>query len=104
MPDGQMPRRLLIPVIALAAFAGAFYKAARIPVAAPFQAAVSPSTNKSVPHFASRFASSQLFVQVHAASAVELSDGRIRSFWFAGSREGAKDVAIRSAVFDPAQW
>jgi predicted neuraminidase len=103
MPDGQMLRRLLIPAIALAAFAGAFYKAARIPVAAPFQAAVSPSPIKSAPHFASRFASSQLFVQVHAASAVELSDGRVRSFWFAGSREGAKDVAIRSAVFDPVQ-
>lgn len=38
---------------------------------------------------------------VHAASAVALPDGRLRAFWFAGSREGAADVTIRTAVFDP---
>ena len=43
---------------------------------------------------------------VHAASLVALKDGAIRAFWFAGSREGAADVAIYSAVFDPSanQW
>ena len=38
---------------------------------------------------------------VHAASLIALKDGTIRAFWFAGSREGAKDVVINSAVFDP---
>ena len=38
---------------------------------------------------------------VHAASLIGLNDGAIRAFWFAGSREGAKDVVINSAVFDP---
>jgi predicted neuraminidase len=38
---------------------------------------------------------------VHAASLIALKDGAIRAFWFAGSREGAKDVVINSAVFDP---
>jgi predicted neuraminidase len=38
---------------------------------------------------------------VHAASLIALSDGAIRAFWFAGSREGAADVVINSAVFDP---
>ena len=38
---------------------------------------------------------------VHAASLIALKDGAIRSFWFAGSREGAADVAIYSAVYDP---
>ena len=33
---------------------------------------------------------------------VELPDGRLRAFWFAGSREGAPDVNIHSALFDPA--
>ena len=37
---------------------------------------------------------------VHAASLIALKDGAIRAFWFAGSREGAKDVVINSAVFD----
>ncbi len=49
----------------------------------------------------SHFASSQQNISVHAASLVELGDGRVRAFWFAGSREGAQDVEIRSAVFDP---
>ncbi len=37
---------------------------------------------------------------VHAASLIALQDGTIRTFWFAGSREGAADVVINSAVFD----
>ncbi len=38
---------------------------------------------------------------VHAASLIALKDGAVRAFWFAGSREGAPDVAIYTAVFDP---
>lgn len=43
---------------------------------------------------------------VHAASLIALKDGAVRAFWFAGSREGAADVSIYSAVFDPraASW
>jgi predicted neuraminidase len=37
---------------------------------------------------------------VHAASLIALKDGAIRAFWFAGSREGAPDVVINSAVYD----
>lgn len=51
--------------------------------------------------FDSHFASSKLHTQTHAASLVELKDGRVRAFWFSGSREGAADVTINSAVFDP---
>jgi predicted neuraminidase len=49
------------------------------------------------------FASSRLHTQVHAASLVELKDGNIRAFWFSGSREGAADVTVNSAVFDSAR-
>jgi predicted neuraminidase len=38
---------------------------------------------------------------VHAASLIALNDGAFRAFWFAGSREGAPDVVINSAVYDP---
>lgn len=38
----------------------------------------------------------------HSASLAELSDGRLMAVWYAGSREGAKDVKIYQAVF-PAQ-
>lgn len=38
---------------------------------------------------------------VHAASLIGLKDGGVRAFWFAGSREGAPDVVINTAVLDP---
>ena len=37
---------------------------------------------------------------VHAASLIALNDGAVRAFWFAGSREGAADVSIYSAIYD----
>ncbi len=53
-----------------------------------------------------RAASDAITPLVHAGSMVELPDGRLRAFWFAGRREGGPDVGIHSAVFDPAtgQW
>ncbi len=59
-----------------------------------------------VGRFGSHFASSRLHVQVHASSLIELKDGRMRAFWFSGSREGASDVTVNTAVFDPAngEW
>jgi predicted neuraminidase len=57
--------------------------------------------NVVVGRFDSHFASSRLHAQVHASSLVELKDGRIRAFWFSGSREGASDVTINNAVFNP---
>jgi hypothetical protein len=40
----------------------------------------------------------------HAASAIELLDGRIAAFWFAGWAEGAEDVGIYTASFDGSAW
>ena len=58
-------------------------------------------TGGGEPHFGTRFVSGGETPQTHAASLVELSDGSIRAFWFAGSREGAKDIEIHTAVFVP---
>lgn len=93
--------RFVIFGLVLVAFASAFYKAFQNLPPAQFQIPESASRPQAAARFESHFASSKQLVQVHAASAVELKDGRIRSFWFSGSREGAKDVAIHSAVFDP---
>lgn len=57
--------------------------------------------NVVVGRYESHFASSYLHVQTHASSLVELKDGRIRAFWFSGSREGASDVTVNSAIYDP---
>lgn len=53
-----------------------------------------------------RFVSATPGQAVHAASLVELRDGRLQAVWFSGSREGASDVSIRTAVMDPStlQW
>ena len=39
--------------------------------------------------------------QVHSATAVELADGRLRAFWYGGTREGAPDVAIYTSAYSP---
>jgi predicted neuraminidase len=39
--------------------------------------------------------------RVHSVSAVELADGRLFAVWYGGTREGARDVSIYSAYFDP---
>ena len=36
---------------------------------------------------------------MHSAAAAEISGGRLRAFWYGGSREGASDVAIYTAVY-----
>ncbi|OIR08856.1 hypothetical protein GALL_88500 [mine drainage metagenome] len=123
----DIKRAITLAIVALA-FGGGMYKAwqqpdpsfgFRLPVIDP--PAVHPVAEKKSPvrkkgrrrfrrddqpsvtagRFESHFASSRLHVQTHASSLVELKDGRMRAFWFSGSREGASDVTIDSAVFDP---
>lgn len=38
---------------------------------------------------------------VHSATAAELKDGKLRAFWYGGTREGAADVAIYTSVYSP---
>ena len=52
--------------------------------------------------FDARFVSSAPGQAVHAASLVELRDGRLRAVWFSGSREGGRDVAVKTSVMDAA--
>lgn len=120
-------KRALALLIVLLAFGLGLHKAwqqpalvygFRLPVIEPQAAspvAAKPSLPKRARHrhrrdeeslvvpgrFESHFASSRLHVQTHASSLIELKDGRMRAFWFSGSREGASDVTINSAVFDP---
>jgi len=89
--------------VALSLAAGAaVYGISDRPSAARFQMPViAMQSSHAPPGMQSRFVSSTQNIHTHAASLVELDDGRIRAFWFAGSREGAPDVEIRSAVYDP---
>jgi len=94
----------LILGLVLVAFCAAFYKAANHSTSASFRpSAFTPQATDNIPGMHTHFASTRQHIHVHAASLVELGDGRIRAFWFAGSREGAEDVEIMSAVFDPSK-
>lgn len=70
---------------------------------APFaQATVGSDAAKanSTPQYNSRFVSSDLDDFVHSSSVTALPGGDLMAVWFAGSREGAADVQVRSARFD----
>ena len=56
--------------------------------------------------FDAQFVSGAPGQAVHAASAVELLNGDLRAVWFSGSREGAGNVTVQTAVMDAAslQW
>ncbi|MFZ5523414.1 MAG: sialidase family protein [Pseudomonadota bacterium] len=87
----------------LIAAGAAAYKFYDRPSAALFrQPAIATQSSNALPDVQTSFVSGAQNIHTHAASLVELGDGRIRAFWFAGSREGAQDVEIRSAVFGPA--
>ena len=56
--------------------------------------------DKDIPYFNSEFASHLNSKSVHCAAAIEISKNKIRAFWYGGTKEGAADVQIYSAVFD----
>jgi len=92
---------LVLCALLLAVVAAAFKITNRPPLALFQMPDIDKQSSKILPGMQSQFVSHTQNIHTHAASLVELSDGRIRAFWFAGSREGASDVEIRSAVLDP---
>lgn len=90
----------LLALVVLA-FGLGYGKSNRHPAASVFAVPKPVVMHQETARFETRFASSRLHTQSHAATLIELKDGRIRAFWFSGSREGAPDVEIHTAVFDP---
>lgn len=95
--------RMLLGLIALACATSA-YKLALHTEPAPLQMQSIATVTSPAATMTSDFVSRQQQISTHAASLIELQDGRVRAFWFAGSREGAEDVEIRSAVYDGKHW
>jgi predicted neuraminidase len=62
-----------------------------------------PASDSQAAEFHSDFISSATDLFVHAASVTSLDDGRLLSAWFGGSREGARDVKIYGAFYNPRQ-
>lgn len=100
-------RRPVISLVLLAAILFAFYLATQKQTIDTLQLIhQQPVTNTLQGDWQFTAASDLRSRMVHAASMVELPNGKLRGFWFAGSREGAKDININTAVFDPntGQW
>ena len=99
-----MPRKrlFLLVLLVLASFAAAQKIAQRKLVDGFQQTTIAPVASPAFLH--TNFVSRELNIATHAASLIELNDGKLRAFWFAGSREGAQDVTLRSAIFDGKNW
>lgn len=96
------PHRALLGLLVAASVAAGF-RLAHQPASALFQVP-GIAASDSAASLTTHFVSAQHNIATHAASLIELNDGRLRAFWFAGSHEGAQDVVIRSAVLDGKQW
>ncbi len=116
--------RVLAFVFLVVAIAMAYFQLEDHPTWADFQVPLDQASNETISATSptlvkTKPASSPIALQgliewlpdtarpsVHAASVIPLKDGNWRAFWFAGSREGAADVVIQSAVWDSAskQW
>lgn len=83
------------------AFVAGFQRARVRPASASFQFNPTMEPRDAEPRFRSRFLTTRQGTRAHAACLVELADGRLRAFWYSGSREGAPDVEVRTSVFDP---
>jgi predicted neuraminidase len=99
-PGAAPPRPPLLLALIFVAFGTAFLRSPGLPPAL-FRVSSPAEGGPDEPRVESSFVSPRNNTQTHAASLVELRDGRVRAFWYAGSREGAEDVAIQTAVFDP---
>lgn len=90
-----------ILILILIAFSAGLYKSRSYSRPSSFSPLGTVDIISAKPWFKAGFVSTGTTRIVHAPSAVELSDGKLSAFWFAGSREGGRDVEIHSANFSP---
>lgn len=98
-------QRWALLAAALAVFAGLTLRIFSAPAPAGFSPprATAPAPSASEPFYRQQLLPNSTARSVHSATAAEISGGRLRAFWFGGSREGASDVAIYTSVFSPLQ-
>jgi len=94
--------RWLSAILFIAALLAAFWRAP-----SPPPPAFVPPPSPSISQLPTQFTAEQLpkaAESAHAASLAQLADGRIAAAWFAGSKEGADDVAIWFSLRDKDGW
>ncbi len=94
--------RWLPPLLFLLALAGAAWRAPW-PAAPAFVPPPPAQPDRNPPGFAAALLPTAA-PSAHAAALAELADGRIAAAWFAGSREGAADVAVWFATLGADGW
>src|SRR6266508_1194504 len=57
------------------------------------------AASPAAPFYGTQLLPNNSAASVHSAAAAEISGGRLRAFWYGGSREGASDVAIYSSIY-----
>ena len=89
-------------------FGGLLFRISTAPAPAGFALArvATGAAASTKPLYRQQLLPNSAALSVHSATAAEISGGRIRAFWFGGSREGAADVAIYTSVYSPveASW
>jgi len=92
-------------VAVVLAFAGLYVRALTAPApggfAPPQTAARAAST--AAPRYETELLPNSTAASVHSAAAAEIPGGRLRAFWYGGSREGASDVALYTSVYSPGE-
>lgn len=90
------------PLAIAAVYTAAFLQSAALPPTGGFAAGRKASTKdlNPAPFYTERYASNAATPSVHSAAALAIPGG-LRAFWYGGAEEGAEDVAIYSATYDP---
>jgi predicted neuraminidase len=94
--------RWLPPLLFLLALAAAAWRAP-LPAAPAFKPPPPAQPDRAPPSFATALLPTAA-PSAHAATLAELADGRIAAAWFAGTREGAADVAVWFATLGADGW
>ncbi|MBU3696866.1 exo-alpha-sialidase [Dechloromonas sp.] len=100
-PSLQIIRRASLALFA-AALAAAVWRAPN--PSAPAFVAPAALSQSALPAYFTAAMLPQVAASAHAATLAELPDGRIAAAWFAGSREGADDVAVWFTKLDRKGW
>lgn len=88
-------------VAVVLAFAGLYARALMPPATAGFVLPGAPAGAKpAAPSLKAQLLPSSV-QSVHSATAAEISGGKLRAFWYGGTREGAPDVALYTSVYSP---
>ncbi len=92
------------PILALAVaavFTTAYWSQPPVSEAAFMAPEIPPGVMDEAPYHDSDFVTQTLDLFTHAATLTTLNDGSMMAAWFGGTREGARDVKIYSARYNP---